>query len=151
MARLCGERLKRYATAVQLYGRAFKAEPKLDRYEGARAAVLAGAGQGDEAGKLAEPAKIKLRQQARAWLQADLDRQAAQLKEANAKLDRKLIQQIAQRLASWPKDPDLAAVRDVKELAKLLNDESARWQTFWVAVAEVLEDAHLRLQEKGGS
>ena len=59
---------KRYAAAARFYADAFTAEPKLaddlqrwNRYGAACAAALAAAGKGEDAAKLADQERVKLR------------------------------------------------------------------------------------------
>src|SRR5204862_7263241 len=68
------------ASAARFYLSAFEAQPDLaanrdrsHRYHAACAAVLAGCGQGEDAVRLDEPERARLRQQALDWLRADLE------------------------------------------------------------------------------
>jgi tetratricopeptide (TPR) repeat protein len=70
---------RRYAAAARFYAAAFVAEPKLadnlgdrHRFHAACAAALAGGGQGRDAEPLAEAERTHWRNQALAWLRADL-------------------------------------------------------------------------------
>jgi hypothetical protein len=45
---------------------------------------------------------------------------------------------VAQQLAHWLEDPDLAGVRGPEALAKLPEGERAAWQKLWADVEEVL-------------
>src|SRR6516164_4586354 len=66
---------KLHHTATGLYAAAFAADPKLaddlkagHRYRAACAAALAAAGQGEDAAKLDDKEKVRLRKQALDWL-----------------------------------------------------------------------------------
>ncbi|MHC5043737.1 MAG: tetratricopeptide repeat protein, partial [Planctomycetota bacterium] len=129
---------KRYPDAVRLYGEAFAEDPDVAddllrcyRYQAACAAVLAGSGQGDES------LRSRWREQALAWLRAGLVLRAAQAKgrEFPGALP------ASQVLRHWLNDPDLSAVRDEAELAKLPEAEQEQWRAFWKEVADVLEAA----------
>ena len=123
-----------HSSSARLYAEALANEPKLaddreaqHRYNAACAAALASSGQGNQDSTLDEPAKAKLRRQARQWLQSEL---AAWRKvveagpaEANAV--------VATTLKHWETDGDLAAIRDEKELAKLPEEERAAVQQLW--------------------
>jgi hypothetical protein len=65
--------------ALRLYAGAFAAAPSLavdfgagHRYNAARAAALAGCGRGTDAIGLGEEERVRLREQARQWLRAEL-------------------------------------------------------------------------------
>jgi tetratricopeptide (TPR) repeat protein len=120
---------KQVREAITAFQRAFDLDAKLPRYAGARAAALAASGQGDEA--------AKFREQARAWLQADLDRYNVQLKDAEPRV----AEQIRQALAGWQTDGALAGVRDAKELARLPEGERNSWHRLWADVAGLLKHA----------
>src|SRR5262249_46240032 len=69
----------RHGAAARLYADAFAADPALAedmtwecRYRAARSAALAGCGLGKDAAKLGETERAHWREQARAWLRADL-------------------------------------------------------------------------------
>jgi hypothetical protein len=106
---------------------------------------LAGCGQDEEAAKLKEDEKSKLRHQARDWLTADLDLCAKQLKAG--KFEGAM--QVAQRLPRWQKDADLAGVREIKELAKFPAEEKQAWEKLWTDVQQLHKDAQSRFIETG--
>jgi tetratricopeptide (TPR) repeat protein len=117
-------------TAALLYRDAFARHPQLaptHRYHAACCAALAGCGQGNDASRLGPSARLVWRQQALAWLQADL---AARREQAKAGLP---------ALKSWLHDPDLAGVRDLNQLAGLSPEECEAWLRFWVEVARTLQ------------
>jgi formylglycine-generating enzyme required for sulfatase activity/tetratricopeptide (TPR) repeat protein/tRNA A-37 threonylcarbamoyl transferase component Bud32 len=125
--------------AVECLGRALQADPKLAgdraaqrRYYAARAAVLAGAGQGRIEPPLDDAAKAKLRRQAFDWLNAELTVwsklfETGPQERAN----------IVATLSAWQQDADLAGIRDAAALAKLPADERNEWQALWTRVPDV--------------
>ena len=150
MARMCQEYKKRYVTAVQLYRQAFQADPALvlrrdlpRRYNAACAAALAAAGQGDDAAKLSDEEKARLRDQAHAWLRAELDDEASRQKAG----DGRAVLNTDERLAHWRKDPDLATIRDAKPLAALPEPEQAEWRKFWADVEKHLGQVRSQISE----
>ncbi len=125
-----------------LYADAFAADPELagdrrfrHRFNAARAAALAGAGKGADAANLNDAERARWREQARRWLQAELARQITILENSSA-ADRNLA---TDSLKRWCADPDLAGLRDPKELSKLPAAERARCQKFWDAVGAALQ------------
>ncbi len=124
-----------YATAARLYAEALAAEPSLaddlrvgHRFNAARAAVLAGGGQGDDAAGLGESERAALRKQARDWLHLDLD--------TGSVADRI---QAQKRLSSWREDPDLASLRDPAALERLSPDERQECRALWRDLAARIE------------
>ena len=90
---------KLHHTAAGLYAAAFAADPKLaddlkaaHRYNAACYAALAAAGQGEDAAKLDDKEKTRLRKQALDWLRADLALRTKQL-ESGKPADRAEVQQ----------------------------------------------------------
>jgi tetratricopeptide (TPR) repeat protein len=142
--------LKRYhATAADLYALAFTALPALaedpkyvHRYNAACCAALAAAGQGDDAAKLDEQARTRLRQQALAWLRADLARWAKRL-DSGTPVARTLVQQ---RMRHWQQDPDLIGIRDAAALAKLPETERQEFTQLWRDVATLLKNCEAKGQ-----
>jgi serine/threonine-protein kinase len=133
-------------TATRLYTAAFAADPKLaaadffqaqHRYHAACQAALAAGGQGNDAAKLDEPERTRLRQQARDWLRADLALRARQLGSGRP-ADRTAAQKA---LRHWQKDSDLAGIRDAAALAELPPEERAAYERLWTDVAELLKSA----------
>jgi tetratricopeptide (TPR) repeat protein len=140
LAWLCRQSYRqRYAASAHLYREAFAAQPQLatdlqrqHRYDAACAAALAGCGKGNDAPK-DEAGRARLRQQALAWLRADLsayDKLAAGNKAA-----------VRQRLRHWQQDADLAGVRDQDALAKLPAEERTAWAKLWADVDALLRRA----------
>ena len=115
------EFLDRPAAAARLCAAAFAADPKLAedprgelRYRAACAAARAAVGVGDGAG-LDEDERARLREQARAWLRAELDTAAGQLKGgtlAEARL-------VFVTLNGWRFEADLAPFLGQNALDKL--------------------------------
>jgi tetratricopeptide (TPR) repeat protein len=140
LADLCQRYRKRYAAAARFYADAFAAGAALTTqraYNAACAAVLASAGQGEDASKLDSKEKTRLRQQALAWLRDSLKHYGQQLEDPDAKA-RTAVQQTLQH---WQKDEDLSSVRDPKALAQLPQAERAAWQEFWAEVQTLLQKA----------
>ncbi|MHC4551106.1 MAG: hypothetical protein ACYTEZ_20340 [Planctomycetota bacterium] len=138
-ARLC-QWSERYAEAIRFYAAAFAEDPQVAedvrvghsyRYNAASVAVLAASVQGHE------ELRSRWREQALAWLRADLTLRAAQAKGRRFPG----AQSASEVLRIWFLDPDLSAVRDEAELAKLPEAEQRRWRAFWKEVAVVLEEA----------
>jgi tetratricopeptide (TPR) repeat protein/serine/threonine protein kinase len=133
---------KLHYTATRLFTAAFAAAPKLaddlaaaHRYNAACFSALAAAGQGQDAAKLDDKERTRLRQQAREWLRADLILRSKQLKSGKP-ADREEVQQA---LRHWQKDTDLAGIRDAAALAKLPAEERAVCEKLWADVAALLQ------------
>jgi eukaryotic-like serine/threonine-protein kinase len=135
---------RRHFAAARLSADAFTADPKLaddlkasHRYYAARSAAMAAAGQGADAGKLDDQEQSRLRQQALAWLRADLEQWSKGL-EGGKPEDR---QGARARLEHWQRDAALAGVRDTDVLKKLSAQEQEAWRNLWADVAELLKKA----------
>jgi tetratricopeptide (TPR) repeat protein len=135
---------KRYADAARLYEKAFADQPQLPdhlqaayRYNAARAAALAGCGQGKGGDKLSTQERARWRRQARAWLQAALAVWAGMLDGGTA-ADRT---RVKARLTHWQADPDLARVREPGALGKLSAEERDGWLALWKEVGGLLKRA----------
>ncbi len=131
--------------AIDLYAAAFAADSKLaddlkaaHRYDAACCATRAAADQGNDAAKLDDKERARLRQQARDWLRADLALWTRQL-ETGKPADRAAVQQM---LSHWQNDPDLAGIRDPAALAKLPGEEQKACTQLWADVAAVLKTAN---------
>jgi serine/threonine-protein kinase len=138
LLRVCQAR-KLHHAATRLYADAFAADAKLLedattalRYRAACQAALAGAGQGEDAGKLDDQQRARLRQQALDWLRAELTLLAA------GEVGRS---RVARILRQWCKDKDLASLRDRDALAKLPAEERAACEKLWSDVAALLKKA----------
>jgi serine/threonine-protein kinase len=109
------------------------------RFAAARSAALAGAGRGDDAPPPDEKDRVRWRQQAIAWLRADLDLTARLLKTA----DPSSSDDAETRLGRWQRDPDLSPLRDGPDFDGLTEAERAACRDLWVEVERV------RLQAAG--
>jgi serine/threonine-protein kinase len=135
---------KRYADAARLFEQAFADNPKLaddipasHRYNAARAAALAGCGQGVRGDQLSAEERARLRRLARVWLQADLTVLAAVLDGSTA-ADRA---RVRTRLMHWRTNADLAGLREPGALDKLPAEERAEWLTLWKEASALLTRA----------
>ena len=128
---------KKFAFATRLWAKALASDPKLGddrqtqhRYNAARAAALAVAGQGQDKPPLDDAAKAKLGAQAHDWLKAELAIWN-KLLLSGMPLDHPFV---VQTLSRWRQDTDLAGLRDVASLARLPEAEQKQWQTLWAEV-----------------
>jgi tetratricopeptide (TPR) repeat protein len=135
---------RRNAAAARFCAGAFAADPKLaddlkaaHRYSAACYAALAASGQGEDAAKLDDKERTRLRKQALDWLRADLALRTRQL-ESGQPADRAAVQQ---KLRHWQKDSDLAGIRDRAALAKLSAEERTACIQLWADVAALLKRA----------
>ena len=124
-------------SSARLYAEALASNPALaaDRraehlFNAARAAALAASGQCKDDPPPGGAAKDQLRKQARDWLEAELAAWAKTLDSGPVVTKAK----IAPTLKLWQDDPDLAGIRDEKELAKLPAEERAAFQQLWTDV-----------------
>jgi serine/threonine protein kinase len=130
-----------HAMAARLWDEALQADPALaddrqaqHRYNAACAAALAAAGQGKDDPSPDFTARARLRNQAIAWLQAEL----ATWTNIRDEGPDDLRPVIAPTLMHWKVDTDLASLRDKAELAKLPTDESAALVQLWNGVEQLL-------------
>jgi tetratricopeptide (TPR) repeat protein len=145
LAALCQLPAKRqYGAATRLYAEAFVAQPRLaddlvrqPRYDAACCAALAGCGLGNDAATLDAKERARCRQQALAWLRADLEAWRKRLADAKAPVR----QPMRQTLRHWQKDSDLAGVREDKSLSALARPERAAWRKLWADVADLIATA----------
>jgi tetratricopeptide (TPR) repeat protein len=152
LGRFCREQKKHPTAAARLYARAFAAQPALaddlatgDRYAAAKAAALAGCVQGNDTAKLDEKERARLRQQAVAWLRADLvtwSRQAASDKPGDRA-------RVRQTLEDWQHDNDLAGLRDPVALKKLPAEEREACAKLWAEVAALLQQGQQQPKKPG--
>jgi eukaryotic-like serine/threonine-protein kinase len=139
LAHFCQEHKKLNAAAARFYAEAFAAEPKLaddlnaHRYNAARAAALAGCGQGEDAAKLDDVERARLRRQALGWLRADLAAWV-QLLEKDPEKARANLQETIQH---WQQETDFGALRG-DALAKLPEAERQAWGELWRDVEKIL-------------
>jgi len=135
---------RRHVAGARLYADAFAADPKLaddlkaaHRYNAACFAALAAAGQGTDAGKLDDREQRRLRQQALAWLRADLEVLSKRVQRSPS-VERQVTRQMLQH---WQRDTDLARLRDADALKQLPAQEQDAWRKLWADVAELLKRA----------
>jgi tetratricopeptide (TPR) repeat protein len=141
-AEVCA-RKRLYAVATRLYAEGLAGSPRWAndprlgrRYNAACYALLAASGQGD--GKeLDLPERERLRQQARAWLEADL-RAYRGLLEQEAGNGRAAA---AQKMSHWQRDPDLASVREQKAVNLLSPSDRLHWGRLWEQVEALRRQA----------
>src|SRR5262249_36923113 len=133
-----------FAASAHFWRDAFAADAKLAenmssgaRYNAALAAALAGCGQGKDTNKLDHKDRATWRQQALAWLRADL----AWWRRQSQKGDAQTKAVISQGLRQWQTDAFLAAVREKASLAKLPEAERKQWQNFWGSVENLRRQA----------
>jgi serine/threonine-protein kinase len=133
-----------HAAATGFLAGAFAANPKLadslkagHRYNAACYAARAAAGQGEDAGKLDDKEKTRLRKQALDWLRADLALWTKQL-DSDQPADRAAVQPA---MRHWQQDTDLAGIRDQDALEKLPAEERAACERLWADVAALLKKA----------
>jgi hypothetical protein len=110
------------------------------RHDAACAAAQAGCGQGKDADTLDEKERTRLRQQAVAWLRADLAYWSKQVQGGKAS-DRAMVRKT---LLHWQQDSNLAGVRDPEALKKLPAEEREACAKLWADVANLLK----QLQEQ---
>jgi hypothetical protein len=124
--------MKRRAEAARLYGAAFAAAPRLaaelnrHRYNAACAAVLAAGDREGDTGTLGFSDRIRWREMAFGWLEAEL---AAH--EQDLASDPEAATRVRGCLEHWLGDPDLSGVRDARELLGLPDAERRRWERLW--------------------
>jgi tetratricopeptide (TPR) repeat protein len=127
----------RFAASARFAAEAFESDPKLVegpsnllRYNAACAASRAGCGRGKDDPAPDPVARVKLRAQALAWLQAELagERKALEAKDPRTKSS------VLQHLNDWQDDINLSGVRDREGLARLPEAERSSWHSFWSEV-----------------
>jgi tetratricopeptide (TPR) repeat protein len=140
-AQLCYYR-RFFAASAAIWSAGFATDPALaedmeaqNRYNAACSAALAATGRGLEKPPLNENARAQCREQALAWLKADVaywSKQAAtDQPESKARVSR--------TLQHWKADSDLATVREQANLEKLPKEERKAWQTIWADVDGLLK------------
>jgi tetratricopeptide (TPR) repeat protein len=137
LAQICMAR-EVFGAAARLSEEAFAAQPGLAadlnrgyRYAAAGAAALAAAGRGKDQPPLDDQARVRWRQQAVAWLRADL---AAWTKclDKNTPADRAAVQR---QMEHWQKNADLAGIREEVAIANLPRAEREACRKLWTDVA----------------
>ncbi len=143
LAHLCQIKKLNHTAAV-LYAAAFAGDPKLaddlkigHRYNAAKLAALAAAGQGADAAKLDDKERTRLRQQAFEWLKADLAAWGNRL-DSGSPQDRPAI---VKTLSHWQQDTDLAGIRSAAALARIPVDEQKAFTQLWADVSAFLKKA----------
>ncbi len=146
LACVCLEFKSLHAAAVRFYADAFATEPKLvdhlppyHRYNAARAAALAGCGQGKDADQSDDKERGRLRNQAIGLLRADL---AAYRRLLDKELDQ-AGPAVHERMRHWQQDKDFTGVRGSEALAKLPEAERLEWQKLWQEVEALRKRAAL--------
>jgi serine/threonine protein kinase/tetratricopeptide (TPR) repeat protein len=140
LAELCRHASKRrYAAAARWYAKAFAAQPPPsdgpvdERYNAARAAALAGCGQGNDGDQADDNERPRLRRQALDWLRTDL----AACRQLLEKEPIKAPPMLAQRLQNWQLEKEFAGVRG-EALKHLPEAEREEWQKLWADVADLV-------------
>jgi tetratricopeptide (TPR) repeat protein len=135
---------KLYRKSAGLSADAFTADARLaddlkagHRYSAACSAARAAAGQGEDAARLDDKEKARLRKQALDWLRADLALRTQQL-ESGQSAERAAAQQA---LRHWQQDGDLASLRDKEALDKLPAEEQKAFAQLWADVAALFKKA----------
>lgn len=133
-----------FAAAAQLSADALAAEPEraddlksAQRYKSASLAVLASQGIGKDNPAPDPSTRTRFRSQALAWLKADLAVHAKRLEGATPETRK----EVAETLAHWQRDPDLAGIRDEAGLAELPKDDRKAWKALWTDVDSLREQA----------
>jgi tetratricopeptide (TPR) repeat protein len=134
----------RTGAAARLYFDAFAADAHLTedlhsghRYHAARAAALAGCGLGVDGATLDEAERKRWRRQARDWLRADLAAWATTLDSGSPAARAP----VAEIVAHWQADPDLAGLRESRAMANLPADERTECLALWQAAGNLLRRA----------
>jgi hypothetical protein len=143
------------AESALLFAAALETDPRLandrqaqHRYNAACAAALAAASltgppdrketSGRTEKTLSDADRAKFRNQARAWLEAELKAWSGLLESAKGHKQR---QAIAGTLEHWREDTDLASIRDKHALDSLPEGERAMWKTLWADLDRLLKKA----------
>jgi serine/threonine protein kinase/Tfp pilus assembly protein PilF len=138
LARICESPWRAlHAAAVRLYAEAMAADHRLAvslkgqyRYRAARAAALAGCGQGKDAGQTDYEERLRLRRQALTWLRTDVAAYRRLLDEMPAKAG----PVVRAQMEHWKQEKDLAGVRTPAALAGLPAAERKEWHGLWTEV-----------------
>jgi tetratricopeptide (TPR) repeat protein len=129
-----------YCAALSLYSEAFAARPDREarhRYDAARAAALAGCGQGKDAADSDDAQRARWRRQALQWLRLDLARWGKALDGAKGQARA----QVRARMQYWRSDGDFAVLRGNDALARIPAEERKEWQRFWAEVDALIQRA----------
>ena len=135
---------KLYRTAAGLFAGAFAADSKLaadlevgHRFYAICNAVMAAAGKGEDAAKLDEEERSRLRHQGLDWLRADLVLWTKLLASGPPASRRAIVE----KMNLWKQKPDLASIRDAAVLARLAADEQKAFAQLWADVEALLKKA----------
>jgi serine/threonine-protein kinase len=127
--------------AARFYEEALAVQPALaedlkasHRYNAACMAALAGCLPGADDPPLSEAVRARWREQALAWLRADLALWTQVLASGKAEARAAGLHM----LTHWQRDPDLAGLRDEAALAKLPAAEREACRQLWAAVQQLL-------------
>jgi tetratricopeptide (TPR) repeat protein len=150
-AEIC--RLKdRPHAGVRLWTAAFAADRQLaddlkasHRYNAACQAALAAAGMGEDAVKLDDAERARLRTQALDWLRADLAARSKQVEGGSSAIRA----EVRRAMLHWQKDSDLAGIRDKAALEKLPPNEQRSFTQLWDDVAALLKKAETPATQEG--
>ena len=130
---------------ARLYADIFRADPHLaedlsarHRYNAARAAAQVGCGLSKDSAGLGELERKQWREQARAWLRADL---AAWGKLLDGGPTKKARDQVRRSVPSWRFDSALSGLREGTALEKLSADERKDCLALWHEVGVLLARA----------
>jgi tetratricopeptide (TPR) repeat protein len=115
----------------------------IHKYNAARAAALAGGGQGRDVARLSDKEHAQWRKQALDWLRAALDTWTERV-EKGKPADCVAIQKQMER---WQQAQELASLRDEAALAKLPEAEQAPCRKLWADVAAL----HARARARSGT
>ena len=125
---------RQHAASARLWAEAFAASPalaadiaSLNRFQAARAAALAGTEGGPERPPSDGRSPARWREQALAWLEADLAASSSALDSGGAPQRAA----VARRLGRWQVDPALAAIRDEPIPAATSESERRSLREFW--------------------
>jgi serine/threonine-protein kinase len=137
LAELCRFR-RLYRASVRFCGDAFAGDAHLaddlkagHRYNAGCCAALAACGKGEDAARLDDQERAKLRTQAVDWLRRDLAGWSKQL-GAGKPQDRQVV---AAMMLYWQKDGNLAGLRDECAVANLPVEQRQACQKLWADVA----------------
>ena len=135
---------KLHRTAAGLFAGAFAADSKLaddlevgHRFDAICNAVMAAAGKGEDAAKLDDEERARLRHQGLDWLRADLVLWT-KLLASGPRASRRAI---VEKMNLWKQKPDLASIRDAAALARLAADEQKAFAQLWADVEALLKKA----------
>jgi serine/threonine-protein kinase len=138
LAEWCLKHNRLTAMAADLYASALATQPSFaddleagNRFDAARAAALAGCGEGQGVAELDGEQRAALRKTARDWLTAEYNA-FAERHRLGKRGDRTVV---AVAVRSWLKSGDLTCVRDEPALGKLPAEEQRTWHALWEKVA----------------